>query len=362
MSAKLLATWTRRRFLANAGLASAAMVSPLSRDAAAAEGQTYPAQSFLACVASRSAIDAPTQHLEAFVIRGRDKYLVAQLQSLEPIGAIVLHPTRNVLYAAYDTSEYLGLPGASVAVFSIERSTGTFVLLDRRALTLSATNPRNISISPDGATLLVSASGGGAYNSFGVAADGVLDGPPRALKLTGCGPHPLQSSARPGFSAFHRSGRYAYACDFGSDRIDQLAFVDGVPGIVSRAHLLPGSDPCHLAIHPSERAIAVVSQLRPEVTIIRIDPDSVRLGLTSHRALLESARLSRGYFDASGHALSVVGTTNSGAPAVSTYRVAQPDFTLRQVLSANVDLEPRLLIDNLALSGRTPLATTMRSI
>ena len=68
----------------------------------------------LACIASNSTRDASSHQLEAFVIHGREKHLIATLRSPEPFGAIALHPSRNVVYAAYDTKEYLGLPGASI--------------------------------------------------------------------------------------------------------------------------------------------------------------------------------------------------------------------------------------------------------
>jgi 6-phosphogluconolactonase (cycloisomerase 2 family) len=358
--------WTRRTFLANASLASAAMVSPMSRDASGKSIHGSTARPFLACVASLSKSDASSHELKAFVVRGREERLLAQLASPEPFGAVAIHPTRHVIYAAYNTEEYLGLPRASIAAFAIEKSSRSFVLLSRQALTLSATRPRYISISPDGAALLVSASGGGAYNAFQIAADGSVLSQPHALKLTGCGPHPSQHSANPGFSAFLRSGRRAYACDFGSDRIDQLTFVDGVPSIESRAFLLPGSGPCHLAIHPSEHAVAVVSYLRPAVTIIRIDSESGRLGATSRHLFLDAAVLSHGCFRASGEELRVIGNTKSGAPAVFTLQIDQPSFTLRQtgMTTALADGYPNLLRANydLALLGQTGTAVAIREL
>jgi 6-phosphogluconolactonase (cycloisomerase 2 family) len=270
------------------------------------------------------------------------------------------------VYAAYDTEEYLGLPRASIAAFAIVESSRSFVLLSRQALTLSATRPRHISISPDSSTLLVSASGGGAYNALQVAADGSILSQPHALKLTGCGPHPLQHSANPGFSAFLRSGRCAYACDFGSDRIDQLAFTDGVPSIESRASLVPGSGPCHLAIHPSEQAIAVVSYLRPAVTITGINPVSGRLEATSRHLFLDAATLSHGYFRASGRELYVTGCAKSGAPAVFTLRVDQPSFTLRQTEMTTVSADGHqdfLRAKNaLVLRGRTCTTIAIREL
>jgi 6-phosphogluconolactonase len=325
--------WTRRTFLANAGFASAAMVASFSPYAVARNTEESTERPLLACIASNSIRHALSHQLEAFVLHGREKRLLATLGSPEPFGAVALHPSRNVVYAAYDTEEYLGLPGASIAAFAIEESSRSFVQLSRRALTLSATHPRHVSTSPDGETVLVSVSGGGAYNSFEAAADGSLLGPPHVLKLTGCGPHPLQHSAQPVFSAFHRSGRYAYACDFGSDRIDHVAFVDGVPRIESRASLLPGSGPCHVAVHTSEHYIAIVSHLRPLVTIIEINPQSGRLGMASRRLFLDAAALSHGFFLASGLEFCVSGRAESGEAAIFILDVDQPSLRLRQTVA-----------------------------
>lgn len=360
------ALWSRRTFLANVSLASAAMVSPLPRDASAKSIRESTAKPFLACVASRSKSGASSHQLEAFVVRDKKQHLLAGLASPEPFGAVAIHPSRNVIYAAYDTEEYLGLPRASIAAFAIEESSRSFALLSRQALTLSATGPQHISISPDGATLLVSASGGGAYNALQITADGSTLSQPHALKLTGCGPHPSQHSANPGFSAFLRSGRCAYACDSGSDRVDQLTFVDGLPSIESRASLLPGSGPWHLAIHPSEHAITVVSCLRPAVTIIGIDPESGRLGATSRHLFLDAAILTRGYFRASGRELCITGRTRSGVPTVFRLQVDQPSLTLRQtgMTTVSADGHPELLraYDDLALLRCSGTAIAMREL
>jgi 6-phosphogluconolactonase (cycloisomerase 2 family) len=354
--------WTRRTFLANASLASAAMAASCSPYAAAADTEESTTKPLLACIASNSARHDLSHQLEAFVLLGREKHLLATLRSPEPFGAVALHPSRNVVYAAYDTEEYLGLPGASIAALAIEETSRSFVQLSRRALTLSASHPRHVSISPDGGTVLVSASGGGAYNSFRAAADGSLPSPPDVFKLTGCGPHPLQRSAQPVFSAFHRSGRYAYACDFGSDRIDQIAFVDGVPSIESRASLLPGSGPCHVAIHPSEQYIAVVSHLRPQVTIIEINPQSGRLGNAPRRLVLDASTLSRGYFRESGREFCVSGRAESGEAAIFILEVDQPSLRLRQTVTE--EDYPGLLrtTDDLALRGAIGVTTAFREL
>jgi 6-phosphogluconolactonase (cycloisomerase 2 family) len=342
------------------------MLSPLTRDALAKSIHESTAKPLLACVASLSTSDATSHQLEAFVVHRGEPRLLAKLASPEPFGAVAIHPSRNVIYAAYDTEEYLGLPRSSIAAFTIEESSRSFVLLNRQALTLSATRPRHIAVSPDSSTLLVSASGGGAYNALQIAADGSILSQPHALKLTGRGPHSLQRSANPGFTAFLGSVQCAYACDFGSDRIDQLAFTDGVPSIESRASLLPGSGPCHLAIHPSQQAIAVISHLRPAVTAVEINPVSGRLGSTSRHLVLDAATLSHAYFRASGRELCVTGRTKSGAPAVFTLRMDRPSFTLRQtgMTTLSADGHPGLLQtkDALALWGRTGTTIAIREL
>jgi hypothetical protein len=84
----------------------------------------------IACIASNSTRDASSHQLEAFVIHGREKHLIATLRSPEPFGAIALHPSRNVVYAAYDAEEYLGLPGASI--MEINPQTGRLGEASRR--------------------------------------------------------------------------------------------------------------------------------------------------------------------------------------------------------------------------------------
>jgi len=323
-------TWSRRTFLSTSGLVSASTLLP-SLLRAQLMGASEVARSYLACTVSRSSPpDASPWQIRAYAVRGSSSHMLASMSCPDAIGAIAIHPQRNVVYVAHDTEEYLGLPRASVSSFVVDEPGGGFMQLSREALTLSATRPRHLAISPDGKLLLVAATGGGAYNALHLAPDGSILPHKRAIKLVGCGPHPLQSSARPLYSRFARSSDAAYACDFGSDRIDQLRFANGVPSIESRVGLEPGTGPCHLAIHPSQRLLAVVGYLRPTVTMIAIDLRSGRLGTIAQLLVVDAASLVHASFCASGTKLSVAGITDAGEQAIFTFQVDRSSLTARQ--------------------------------
>src|SRR6185295_1235424 len=99
--------------------------------------------------------------------------------------------------------EYQGLSRGTVESYAIDSSSGRLTLLHCQPLSLSATRPRHLAISPDGRHALI-------------------------IKEVGCGEDPEhQASAHPHSVLFHRSGHYVIGSDFGSDRLNVFTWEDG---------------------------------------------------------------------------------------------------------------------------------------
>jgi 6-phosphogluconolactonase len=269
--------WNRRTFLATAGLTTAAAITPRLL--------AEPTRAAVACIATAN-------HIQLFQGRGDSVRPIGDPTLCEAPRSPILHPTRAIVYVAHDTSEYLGLPRASISAYSIDRKAGTLTPISRVPLALSATHPQHLAISPDGRTLLVAATGGGVYNIFTLAPNGSVLPAPRVLKQTGCGPHPLQSSAQPSCSVFHPTQPIAYACDFGADRVDQLDLSAATPTILSRTQLTPGSGPALIALDPAAHRLIVTSSLQPTQHVISIDRNSHRLSPFARRVSIDATTCS----------------------------------------------------------------------
>jgi 6-phosphogluconolactonase (cycloisomerase 2 family) len=322
--------WSRRTFLSTSGLISASTLIPLSLRAQLNISSEPTAPSFLACAVSHHARHAFPWKLHAFAVQNGSFRSVASMVCADAIGAVAIHPLSKLIYVAHDTESYLDLPRATVSCFAIDESKSEFKQLGRQPLSLSATRPRHMTISPNGKTLLIAATGGGAYNVLSIAPDGRILPHPRSIKLTGCGPHPLQTSAQPVFSCFGLSGHVAYACDFGSDRVDQLLVTDDVASIQSSATLSAGTGPRHLAIHPSRQRLAIVGSLRPILTMIETDTQSGKISRVTQQLDLRIATLECASFDSSGYHLFVMGRTKAAELTLLTFHVNPASLRVRQ--------------------------------
>ena len=147
----------RRAFLAGMGLGGAIFaLSPHVRSIFESGDEEL-----LLCVGSFGAADAGTLHLLHIQ---RDKTRLLNTHPSARPAAIVRHPFRPLLYVANDVSLYQHQPRGTVETFAFDPATGRLELVGRQPLSLSATQPRSLAISPDGRSLLVAAFGGGAYN------------------------------------------------------------------------------------------------------------------------------------------------------------------------------------------------------
>ena len=192
---------------------------------------------------------------------------------------LALHPSQRFLYAINEIDTYQGLPTGTAEAYAIDAQDGRLTLLNRQPLSLSGVIPAHLAVSPDGRALAVALYGGGAYNVLPIGADGKLGKVCGIEKETGSGPDAQrQESPHPHMVLFDASGRHLLATDLGSDRLNAFTLTDGKLALLGRTPVSPGSGPRHLALHPSQRFVYLVSELDATVACFGYDAASGKVG------------------------------------------------------------------------------------
>jgi 6-phosphogluconolactonase len=165
---------------------------------------------------------------------------------------LLLSAAQQVLYVANDIEKHEGQPRGTVEAFRVHPIAGTLTLLSRTPLSLSATRPQHMALSPDGKWLAVAAYAGGIYNVLPVAEDGSLGAARGIFKDAGSGPHPQwQASAHPHTIVFDEAGRHLLSSDFGSEQLNVFAIDAGRLRRVSQRATRAGSGPASCVLHPA---------------------------------------------------------------------------------------------------------------
>jgi 6-phosphogluconolactonase len=213
-----------------------------------------------------------------FLVQGERWTKIQHVSSSAP-ACVLLSPSQRTLYVANEVEAYEGLPRGTVEVFRIDPLDGRLTLSSRRPLSLSATRPRDLAVSPDGKMLAVAAYGGGIYNIFPVAEDGSLDQPPSIFKDAGSGVDPqLQGAAHPHSLVFDASGRRLLASDFGSDRLNVFAVEDGRLQRLAQRPTGSRSAPGATVLHPEGSLVYAWHELESTLACYRYDATSGTLG------------------------------------------------------------------------------------
>jgi 6-phosphogluconolactonase (cycloisomerase 2 family) len=330
--------WNRRRFLSNLALSAVASRSVFALPPAAVP-------SYLAFVGIAPSDQLERGCIEVYRVQDARWSLIGTPVLTDKPHALALHPHLPVLYVAHRTAEHNHLPRGSVSAFGFDEASGELELLGRQPLALSATHPDSITVSPNGRSLMVGASTGGAWNFFSLASDGTILPTPASLKLAGSGPHPSQWSPRPHTIVCHPSAHHAYATDFGSDRIDQIALHEtprsddsfSGPAFTRRVGVAAGSGPAHLVLHPSGRMLVAAHQLRPALSMFAIDSAGNMSPNQEHILPLDADSTGPLVSNRSGDRLYLLSRRRSGATALGVFAWSASSGRLRPI--QNLDLQ-----------------------
>jgi 6-phosphogluconolactonase (cycloisomerase 2 family) len=213
--------------------------------------------------------------IAVFDLRG-GRWTPAGVVSSAAPSSLALDASERFLYAVNEIDEYEGLPTGTVEAYAIDAADGTLQLVNRQRLSLSATAPRHVAVSPDGRALVVAVHGGGAYNVLPLGKDGSVHPVSGILKETGFGPHDRQQSAHPQMVTFDRAGRVISA-DLGSDRMSVLKLDDARLRRVGWHTAQPGSGPRQLAFHQDGELLFVTNELDASVACYRYDSEEGRI-------------------------------------------------------------------------------------
>ncbi|WP_131996444.1 lactonase family protein [Acidipila rosea] len=268
--------YSRRLFLQGAAsLALAERLRTIAPTAQAFAKQKRPMEARLAFVASCS---MRGDKIQAFSI-AKDRWTHVDSVASRAPSSVVLHPGKHCFYVANEVDSFRDLPRGTIEAYGFDPASGKLTLLDRKELSLSGINPRQLAISPGGDSLAVAIHGGGAYNVFPIRADGALGDVGGIFKEIGSGPRSeAQTAAHPHTLWFAGDGDALLASDSGSDRIS--VFHLSRAGLVrhSRVDTRPGLGPGSLIVHPGSRFVYVVNELDDSLSCYRFDPTGQRLG------------------------------------------------------------------------------------
>lgn len=277
-------SWSRRRFLQSVGYSSLLGVANL-HGGPLLSSERRPVKHTSQAVPRFAYVGSMTQGILVFAIEGECWRLIETIASEKP-SALALHRNRNILFAANEIDTYQTLPTGSVESYRIDPQHGCLTLINRQSLSLSATSPRHLAVSPDGRDLIVAVHGGGAYNILPINSDGGLDKVSAILKETGSGPDQLnQEAAHPQWVIFDMTG-HLLSADLGNDKLSVFTLTEGQISPIQRTTTKPGSGPQSLAIHPSGHLLYVANKLDTSLSCFSYDPANGKiLDLLHHKSI-----------------------------------------------------------------------------
>lgn len=193
---------------------------------------------------------------------------------------LAVHPTLPVLYAVSEVADADGKPSGAVLAFAIDEAKGTLTPLNHQSS--GGKGPCHVTVDRTGRVALAANYGSGSVICLGIAADGslepVVEGPTGGfIQHEGKGPNPQRQEGPHGHSINPTAdGRFAIACDLGTDQVLVHALDVGKATLAPHGFgsVPPGAGPRHFAFHPGGRHGYSVNELDRTVTAFAFDPQA----------------------------------------------------------------------------------------
>lgn len=190
---------------------------------------------------------------------------------------VITDPGHHFLFACNEIETFGGKPGGAVTSFAIDPHTGVLSQVNQQPTGGGA--PCHLALDRSGRHLLVANYSGGSLCVLPVSHDGHLGSSTSFVQHQGSSVNPeRQEGPHAHQILLDSSGKHAYACDLGLDRIKIYHYDDrqGVlaPNSPPEGMVAPGAGPRHLTFHPNGRLAYVINELNSTVTAFHRDPNS----------------------------------------------------------------------------------------
>lgn len=190
---------------------------------------------------------------------------------------LAIHPTRPLLFAVNEISDYEDESSGSVSAFEIDPDSGALTLLNHRSSKGGA--PCHIVIDPEGKHVLVANYSGGNVTVLPIEEDGSLGEASDVRQHVGSGPNPNRQQEPHAHSInLDASGTFAVAADLGIDQYLVYKY-DPEAGSLSvntpaGTSVAPGAGPRHFDFHPNGTLAFGINEIASTVTAFQYDPEA----------------------------------------------------------------------------------------
>jgi 6-phosphogluconolactonase len=188
---------------------------------------------------------------------------------------IEVDPSERFLHACYALTSGTQLVG-QVEAYAIDPASGKLQFLNE--VSLGATGPAQIVVSPDGRYAVVANYYYAQFVVLPIANDGRFGPISGVWTDTGSGPNPRQDSAHPHAVVFDPRGRFLGTADLGNDRLQTFRLVDGGLEHISEVATPAGMGPRHIVFSHDGRMLYVIGELDGNIMAFAYDPATGAIG------------------------------------------------------------------------------------
>ena len=186
---------------------------------------------------------------------------------------LAVSPNRRFLYSVNEVEEFENKKSGALSAFAIDQKTGELKLLNQKPTLGGA--PCYVVVDRTGRFVLVANYVGGNVAVLPVRRDGSLGEATDMKQGAGSSINERQEGPHAHCLVLDHSNRFAYGCDFGTDKIMIFRFDSRrgklTPNRTPWVQVKPGAGPRHLTFHPSGKYAYVINELDATLTAFAHD-------------------------------------------------------------------------------------------